>query len=752
MTDPELQELFTDPADREVVELLKTSRPAVPPLDRHFRNYLRTQLMAEARRTLPQRERAPWFGLRLPSPPLAMAAVAAGFLIVLGLEIAMLQRNGGPQPVAANINLVNNKSDISTAEPIKIPFSGPVDKAAVEQTVQIEPATNYTTRWDGSTLVIVPTHPLAANTGYTVTLKPAAAPQPSQPAPAKVQPPVVVHFVTAAPPPAPVVPPTYTVANLQYLGDRPIADPGTVGQAVWTPDGQLLVTRPAAASQSASATASVNPTSASGTEIWLMSPKGSFLRRLATGTYPAAAPAGGLFAFWQTDANRAALEFGPLDASSQPATLATIDGAPDRAPVWLGSGRLAYLDAGKLRVVDLRGTPSQTPEVSVSGSLAASPDGALLAVETREGVLVFDLRTGKASPALPAGATSLAWSRTNDLAFVTGQAGNQQLFVAHGGTAPASIYSAPINRTWTDVSWSPDGHSLLFASQPAAGAVEDFTHAYLINADGTGGPSSFGSGGAEYGGPRWSPDGTSVLFSRRDEAGGSRLWVASVKVEALSPLDTAQRDALSEVKTFMDARLRGDMNAALNELGPAAQAQYQNGGLTLASPSGLHFARQYVVSVQVVDTNNVLVGVRLVLADQSNRETSYFEESLTVKRHDQKFLIDSIDAKPPVQIGKGPTVVSVQVQRNKPGQLVLVQFDSDLDPASVSAATLYVRDAEGPVRAEVSFDKAAHLVTLNVKLKPGTYTLVVTTSVTDIKGQGLGQQYESKIQVGETAD
>ncbi len=107
MTDPELEELFTDPADREVVDLLKSARPATPPLDPHFRNYLRTKLMAEARKTLPKRERAPWFSLRLPSAPLAMAAVAAGVLIVLGFEIALLQRGGGSAPVAADIHLVN---------------------------------------------------------------------------------------------------------------------------------------------------------------------------------------------------------------------------------------------------------------------------------------------------------------------------------------------------------------------------------------------------------------------------------------------------------------------------------------------------------------------------------------------------------------------------------------------------------------------------------------------------------------------
>ncbi len=746
MTDPELEELFTDPADREVVELLKSARPATPPLDPHFRNYLRTKLMAEARKTLPKRERAPWFSWRLPSPPLALAAVAAGFLIVLGFEIALLQRGGSQSPVAADIHLVDGKTNVATVEPIKIPFSGPVDKAAVEVQIQIEPATDYTTRWDGNTLVIVPRHPLAANTNYTVSLKPVATTQPNKPAPPAQQP-VVVHFVTAPPPTPPVVPPSYNSQNLVWSGDSPITDPGAVGQASWTPDGELLVTRPASAAQS---TASPSA-SATGTDIWLMSPKGSFLQRLAAGNYPAAAPSGGLFAFWQTEADRSTLRFGALDGSGgDPVVLATVSGAPDRAPVWLGKDRIAYVDAGQLRIVDLHGALIQgLPTVNVSGSLAASPDGTLLAAETPDGASVYDARTGKLLNGLRTGATGFTWSAANDLVFVIEQPGNPQLWLLpHGQPSPAQVYSALVTRTWADLSWSPDGHALLFASRPAVAAPGEFPKAYLINANGSGGPVLFGGGGAEYGAPRWSPTGTMVLFSRTDEGSGvSKLWIANVTVQP-TQLDLAENSALAEVDTFMQARLKGDLNAAQAELDANALAKYQAGSLTLASPSGQHYARKYVVSVQLVSAQKFLIGVRLVLADASNRETSYVDEHLTIIPQGQKFLIDDIVQAPAVQLGKGPTVVSVQVQPNKPGQLVLVQFDSDLDPSTITSTSVFIRDDSGPVRADTpSYDRTTHLVTLAVKLKPGgSYRLVVTTAVADINGHSVTQQYESPIQ------
>jgi len=111
MNDPELEELFAEPAEREVVELLKASRPAAPPLDPHFRNYLRAKLMTEARRTLPARASRSWLPFRLSPKTMApaMAAVAAGFLVVLGVEIYLHGQTTAPEIAQANIGAINNK-------------------------------------------------------------------------------------------------------------------------------------------------------------------------------------------------------------------------------------------------------------------------------------------------------------------------------------------------------------------------------------------------------------------------------------------------------------------------------------------------------------------------------------------------------------------------------------------------------------------------------------------------------------------
>jgi hypothetical protein len=201
MDDPELQEFFRDPADREVIDLLRATRPAAPPLDPHFRNYLRAKLMTEARDRLAAPAHRRWFQLGPVGMVPAMAAVAAGFLLVLGVEIYLHPSATPGPPVAVNVVGIDNKKDVATAEPIQIPFSGPVDKTAVQESVVISPATSFTKHWEGQTLVITPAHPLAPNTSYKVTLQPKANP-PTQPAvsPPPAPRPVVVHFLTAAAP------------------------------------------------------------------------------------------------------------------------------------------------------------------------------------------------------------------------------------------------------------------------------------------------------------------------------------------------------------------------------------------------------------------------------------------------------------------------------------------------------------------------------------------------------------------------
>jgi len=753
MDDPELQEIFTDPAHQEVVDLLKVTRPAAPPLDPHFRSYLRAKLMTEARRTLgPQASRS-WFPFSFPLRTLmpAMAAVAAGFIVVLGVEVYLHNQTTPTNQVA--VRLINNKTDVATVEPIQIQFSGPVDKNAIEESVQIEPATAVTKQWVGNTLVIIPDHPLAPNTAYTVKLKPlATAPTPnpatpnSTPKPVAAATPVVVHFTTVRAPVPPAVPPSFTSSNVSWGHDSRLANSGTILNATWTPAGQLLVTRPAGQpgpGVSANASPSASAPGGATTDIWLMSALGTPLRVLAPGaTLPSTAPTGGLFASWSlASGNQTSLQIHDLQGNLV-STVATVDGIPDRPAVWVGSDRVAYVDNGTLRVVGLHASVS-IPALKVEqGSLAASADGQQLAAQTTDGAVVLDLATGATRTRLPQGATGFAWSSKGDLAFLLQREGGTDLYLLTDGRY-ARIASTSNGQAWSDPNWSPDATSLLLASKPtdAASATSSLL---LVNRDGSN-PTTFGSTLQEYASPQWSPAGNLVLFIRRDDATGARaFWTATAMPSAS---DAAEQQALAQVNTFVQARIHGDSNAAQTALDDAGRAAYQAGGLSLLSGPGTQFDRYYPVTVQLTasNPNRFLVGVRIFIA-KSGVETSFFEEQLTLVQQDQRYLIDAASASATMPVGHGPTVVSVQVVQTPSRQQVRVRFDADLNSATVSADTIKVKDLQGnDVSERVTFDADNHLATVAVELRAGTYQLVVTTGVTDINGVAMAQEYDAPL-------
>ena len=772
MNDPELDELFVDPADRAVVDLLKASRLGAPPLDPHFHNYLRAKLMTEARRTLPARASRSWFPFTLSPRTLApaMAAVAVGFVVVLGVEIYLHNGQPGATGVAVNIKAINNKTDVGTGEPIVIPFTGPVDKTAVAESVVMQPATSVTKQWVGQNLVIIPDHPLAPNTTYSVSFKPLATPTPTpkpnpvvHQTPTVAPTPVVVHFTTVRPPVAPIVPPSFRSASVNYGYDSRLADSGTILSAAWTPTDQVLATRPAgqlgpgsSPSPSASATPSGPPAPKATTDVWLMSSRGTPIRILVPGgSWPAAAPSGGLIAAWQvTSGNRVSLGVWDLQGNMQ-ATLATLDGAPDRAPVWIGEDRIAYVDQGRLHVVDLHGAQAGGQALRVgAGRLAASPISPRLAVEGADGSVILDVRANRSSIALPFGATGFAWSSKGDLAFLIRHGTTTDLYVGADGQPSQKVATSPDGQTWSDVSWSPDSTSLLLATTATSGNGAG-PSLVLVNRDGSS-PTPFGAAAKEYASPQWSPSGDLVLFTRRDEAGGRAFWTATATP---SSTDTAANQALAEVAKFMLARINSDSVAAQAELDPAGLAAYQAGASSLLGPADSHFSRYYPVTVQPSGSNPdaFLVGVRIFSA-KNNVEISFFEEQLTLVRQGQpsplvpqfhQYLIHAVNASPTMLLGGGPTVVSVEVVQAPPGEQVRVHFDADLKPETVSKDTIQVKDADGNVvDARVSFDADSHLATLAVKLKPGTYRLVVTTGVTDVNGVAVAQEYDAPLVIG----
>jgi len=119
-----------------------------------------------------------------------------------------------------------------------------------------------------------------------------------------------------------------------------------------------------------------------------------------------------------------------------------LDGVPDRAPVWIGSDRIGYINQGRLVIVDVHGGHVNGPAIRMQrGSLAGSSVSSLLAVESVDESTVMDVASGSLSP-LPTGATGFAWSPKGDLAFLVPQSSGSNLYIAAGGKNAQRIASS----------------------------------------------------------------------------------------------------------------------------------------------------------------------------------------------------------------------------------------------------------------------------------------------------------------------
>src|SRR6266705_57928 len=118
--------------------------------------------MTEAHRTLQPRTAPRGFPFSLSPKVLApaMAAVAAGFLVVLCIQIYLHNQSPTSAMVAVDLSHLQNKTNVATDERIVIRFAGPIDNHAIADPVVIGTATSVTKQWVGQILVLIPDHPL----------------------------------------------------------------------------------------------------------------------------------------------------------------------------------------------------------------------------------------------------------------------------------------------------------------------------------------------------------------------------------------------------------------------------------------------------------------------------------------------------------------------------------------------------------------------------------------------------------------
>ncbi len=175
---------------------------------------LRKDLLLETRTPhIPAHRKTPHLPISLPFGMVAAAVILLALAVGLNIPI------GRPAPVATVLasSPVNGTTVAPSQQHITVSFNVPMNHSSVVQGIHVEPAMAVTTVWQGNNLVIKPSHPLAPDTPYLITIAPKALVTTTG---AHASSPATIAFTTAgttpaAPLPTPgAAPPQLAAANL----------------------------------------------------------------------------------------------------------------------------------------------------------------------------------------------------------------------------------------------------------------------------------------------------------------------------------------------------------------------------------------------------------------------------------------------------------------------------------------------------------------------------------------------------------
>jgi Bacterial Ig-like domain len=741
--DPELDGIFdADPELIQLAHLVRSARPE-PALDPRFEAVLRAQLMREAALRAPAAEkqqrgarqhtaRRAWW--RRPMP-FAFTGAGLGVALAAAAVISIISRPIQDHQVVTAGSPVAELHQVSPDNVITVAFSQPMNQQAVVAGLHIRPATQVTTRWQGNNLLITPTHRLAGNTPYTVTIDRTAA-QARSGAVAATD--IHISFGTApTPPPVPTVTPLTTTA----LGP---VDPGS--QLIAGPSGSVIATSSTAPPTTPTPTASATPTATpTGTPATSATP---------TAAAPLSASSSVLFG------PNGTTDLGPAATS----TALSANGLRLISAVSNPSGSqivLSTVNGGRSTVLTSIGVP-----VLATGWL--TPDTALVAESDR--ILTVDLQ-GHVSNlvALPAGTTTVVFAPAGGHAFAGSASANGTLFnlasrqsrVLAGSRTVAAFSGDGRTVAWIDSSrpipqmlTSPvarDQASTIPLDNPgdsvAALALDQTgARAAIIDHPALGGDqvdiNALPSGAVIASGP----SGTHPVFT----SSGNRIALVSADGQAETAVlpggvSTGTTTALPDgadgvLGAFVDAQTRGDA-AAISALTvpsvPAAQATPQS------------LTRAYVISAAVNPDGTVAATVRLIIdASATHPLASFADESLTLTPSADKtaFRVSAITVGPLHDEPVGPHVVHV-TPTNVDGVLVLqVGFDSDLSPSTVGPA-ISVTTSDGQVLQATTVydaDRRTAVVTLTVPADTPV-SVTVGNGLLDVDGQALAGAFTTAV-------
>jgi hypothetical protein len=752
--DPEIEGILD--GDAELIELanrVRAARPE-PPLDPRFQAVLHAQLMREApavlggaakpeqvRTVRPRTIRSRRTGWWQRSPRFAWGGAVLGVALVAAAVFTVARTPLQDRQVTA-ASPVADFHAVSPNNVITVAFNEPMNQAAVVAGLHIRPATQVTTSWQGNNLVITPTHHLAGNTPYTVTIDRSATRSAGGSLAASD---IHISFGTApTPPPVPSV----TQLSPQALasvsvssqlisgGDGTViatsstapatttASPATSSAATSSPSGSASAAANATATPSAASSANATPTSTG--ELVAMTTGGGVTDLGPAASSAALAPSGLRLVAAVPTSSGTTIEVVSLDGS-QRRTLATL-ATTALATGWLSNDTALVAEADRIVSVDLLGHISTlTPlPLGTSRVIFSTVGGQAFAGSTSADGELIDLVSGQ-SRQLAGSRQTAAFSGDGQLvAWVDAGANPARLLTSPvrsdaAATVPLdhpadSIASIALDKAGTHVAVSDqppaDGGELEILALPSGSVLARAPAARA---------------------PVYSTRGDRIDFI----AGGTAQTATVPGAVAGTVVNALPDGAAGALKAFVDAQVQGNATALTTLSGTGVDAAG-------ATPHGL--SRAYVISAVPNPDGTIAATARLIVdPSATHAAASFADESLVLSPKEAGgFVVSSLIAGQLKDEPIGPHVVSV-VPVTGPTLVMRVSFDSDLRADSVAGAITVATKSGRVLTVTTTYDPNTRTATVTTTVPADTaVTLHVATSLVDVDGQALASAFSTQ--------
>ncbi|MDQ6855727.1 MAG: Ig-like domain-containing protein, partial [Candidatus Dormibacteraeota bacterium] len=635
---------------------------------------------------------------------------------------------------------------VSPNNVITVAFNEPMNQAAVVAGLHIRPATQVTTSWQGNNLLITPTHHLAGNTPYTVTIDRKAARSAGGSLAASD---IHISFGTApTPPPAPSVTelsaqalaPVSVSSQLISGGGGTViatastahattpASPSPTSSSTASPTATAGATQPANATASptptASASATATPTSTG--ELVAMTSGGGVIDLGPAASSAALAPNGLRLVAAVPTSSGTSIEVVSLDGTQHRALATLATGT--LATGWLSNDTALVAEADRIVSVDLVGRVSTiTPLPAGTSRVIFSTSGghAFAGNTSRDGELI-DLANGQ-SRQLSGSRETAAFSGDGQVvAWVDASADPARLLTSPVGrdaaaTVPLdhpanSIAAIALDRAGTHVAVSDqpptDGGELEILALPSGSVL---AHTAAARA------------------PVYSTSGDRIAFI----AGGSAKIATVPGAVAGTVVNALPDGAAGALNAFVDAQVQGNATALTTLSGSGVDAAG-------ATPHGL--SRAYVISAVANSDGTVAATTRLIVdPSAAHPAASFADEALVLSPKDGGgYVVTSLNAGHLKDEPIGPHVVSV-VPLSGSTLVMRVSFDSDLRPDSVSGAITVTTKSGRSLTVTTTYDVNTRTATITTGVPADTaVTLHVGTGLVDVDGQALATAFSAQ--------